>query len=147
MKNLSISIILLIALAGASCKKEKYQTPSLTSMHTKRLAKDWTWSRHYYQKLSGQDPMEFIHPDTVMPITVSSDIMIDFMGSSYEYYSGGGGYQILVDTTQKLVYVNRGAVFHHTEAIEYYFHKDSAVYTDRLQTFGGFTRVTYSTMK
>lgn len=143
MRNPTFVAVLFLFLFSPSCKKEKTSSPSLISKHAKRLAKDWTWSRYFYQKLNDRDATEYTDADTVMPIIVHSDNTIYFMGSVYEYYIGGGGYEIYVDSTQKLVYINRAAEFRHTVAVEYYYHDDSVVYTDRSQSLGGLTRITY----
>lgn len=138
MKNLSIITAVFIVLFIISCKKQESMPPSLASIYTQRMAKDWTRSRQYLYSFYMQDDIIKTYTDTVMPITVMNEEAIAFNGNFFEYYGGVEEYMVDVDTTQKLVYVdpdfpgifNGVSGYHQTVCIEYYYHADSVVYLD-----------------
>ena len=134
--NLSIIAAFFIILLTTACKK--HSPSSLASIHTKRLYKDWTWSRQQLYSFYMQDDTITTHTDTVMPITVINEESILFNGNSFVYYGGIGDYMVDIDTLEKLVYVdpdfpgifNGVAGYHQTVCIEYYYRADSVVYLD-----------------
>lgn len=136
MKNISVIVPVFFVLWLTACKK--HAPPSLASLHTHRMHKDWTWSRQQLSSYYMKDDVITTYPDTVMPITVINEHTIRFMDNILLYYGGTGDYMVSVDTSEKLVYVdpdfpgtfNGVAGYQQTVSLEYYYHADSVVYLD-----------------
>lgn len=145
MKNFSV-VFLAFLLFVVACKKEQIAAPALTSVHTKKLAKDWTWSRSWI----------FYQPDTVdkggysdttIPVSVINDTTVQFMGVTFSYTNYHYEH-ISIDENEKLAYFDKssfnGFTIHY---IEYYYKTDSAVYVEHSRSFGASSYLTYTSIK
>lgn len=144
MKKLLVFIVSIFSIAIA-CNKEKIKTPpSLASVHTKNLAKDWKWKGNWTNRYKGVVMYDSVttgtYNDTTMGIFVTNDSTIIFNGNSYSYLKTAGYFgnnYIQVDEENMLVYIDKiRSTTHAIVYMNYYYKTDSITHRYEVNTSG-----------